>query len=143
MAFISRRRRAFNWFTQFFSDERYFQLLHFLKLKEVPDIRNPNTLNEKILWRIVFDKKEIHSQLTDKVGMRNYLAKLGLKAHLPIVYYIGKKPLDIPFGKLPKSFVVKPNHASGRVIFVDDKDDFDKENLISLCEKWLAFSYFD
>lgn len=140
---ISIKRRIFNALTHYFSDEHYFQILHFLKLKKIPNIREPKTFNEKILWRIVFDKKEIFSQLTDKVGMREYIKELGLEAYLPTAYFIGNNPIDIPFKELPKSFVVKPNHASGRVIFVYDKNDLNKEELINTCKTWLAFSYYE
>jgi len=125
------------------TDKQYFQLLFLLKFRKFPNLDQPKTLNEKTIWRILFDRREIYSRLTDKVGMRKYSKEIGLSAHLPKTYFIGTNPREIDFNKLPNSFVVKPNHASGQLIVVNDRKLFDKSELIKTCEEWLAFSYYD
>ena len=142
-AFISIKRRIFNKVTSRLTDKQYFQLLFLLKLKKFPNLDQPRTLNEKIIWRILFDRREIFSRLTDKVGMREYMKEIGLAAHLPKTYFIGTNPQEIHFNKLPNSFAVKPNHASGQIIIVKDKNLLDKGELINTCSEWLAFSYYD
>lgn len=71
------------------------------------------------------------------------MKEIGMAAHLPTTYFIGTNPREILFNKLPNSFVVKPNHASGQIIIVKDKSLLDKGELINTCDEWLAFSYYD
>jgi len=141
--FISKKRWVFNLLTQRFTDKQYFQLMYLLAFKKLPNLDHPRNLNEKTIWRILFDRKEIYSRLTDKVGMRDYIREIGLAAHLPKTYFIGTNPREIPFDDLPPTFVVKPNHASGQIIIANEQSLVDTDELIRICDEWLAFSYYD
>ena len=141
--FISIKRRIFNSITKPLSDKQYFQLLFFLKFRRLPNIEQPKTLNEKTIWRILYDRRDIFTRVTDKVGMRDYMKEIALSAHLPKTYFIGTNPREIDFENLPVSFVAKPSHASGHIVVVDKNHLLQKEELINTCHKWLTFSYFD
>ena len=143
MQLISLKRRIYNKITHPLDDKRYFQLLFLLRMKIFPNLARPKTLNEKVIWRILYDRNDLFTRLTDKARMREYVQELGLGNHLPKTYFIGANPDDIPFDTLPTSFVIKPNHASGQIIFVQDNMSIEREKIVNMCRKWLAFNYYE
>lgn len=56
------------------SDESYFTKRHKAIFGYTPDFRNPQTFNEKIIHRILFDKNPIYTSLADKLKARIYIA---------------------------------------------------------------------
>ena len=112
-------------------------------MKIFPNLARPKTLNEKVIWRILYDRNDLFTRLTDKARMREYVQELGLGNHLPKTYFIGANPDDIPFDTLPTSFAIKPNHASGQIIFVRDNMSIEREKIVNMCRKWLAFNYYE
>jgi hypothetical protein len=66
-----------------------------------PNLLRPGTLNEKILYRILFDRRPILRRLADKAAVRAYVeARLGTGV-LPKLYWLGRRPGEIPFEALP------------------------------------------
>ncbi|MBN2396608.1 MAG: hypothetical protein JXC36_09160, partial [Candidatus Atribacteria bacterium] len=45
-----------------------------------------------------------------------------------------------PFERLPSAFMVKPNHASGSHIIVEN-GHFNKKEMIKICQRWLKTPY--
>ena len=108
-----------------------------------PNLLRPGTLNEKILYRMLFDRRPILRWLADKAAVRPYVeARLGPGA-LPKLYWLGRRPGEIPFDALPDRFVVKPTHGSGWVRIVRDKAALDRRALVAECERWLKQSYYE
>ena len=108
-----------------------------------PNLLRPGTLNEKILYRMLFDRRDILCRLADKAAVRPYVeARLGPGA-LPKLYWCGRRPGEIPFEALPDRFVVKPTHGSGWVRIVRDKAALDRRALVAECERWLKQSYYE
>jgi hypothetical protein len=108
----------------------------------LPNLVRPRTLNEKIVRRMLFDRRPILTQLADKYAVREYV-KTKVGAHvLPRLYWVTKAPDDIPFGDLPSQFVVKPTHGSGWVHIVYDKALLDQRELIDTCRRWLSQNYY-
>lgn len=58
------------------SDEEYFIKRHKKVFGYVPDFKNPQTYNEKIIHRILFDRSPIYTALADKLKARMYIATL-------------------------------------------------------------------
>jgi len=54
--------------------------------------------------------------------------------------YVTDKPESIPLERLPSSFIVKPNHASGCKIVVEN-GHFNKKEMIRTCQRWLKIPY--
>lgn len=109
------------------------------------DLKNPRSFNEKIVWRKIYDRNPLYPRVTDKYLVRDYIReKLGAqKANeilIPLLFY-GKDPAAIPFDRLPRQFVVKPSHASGRIIIVRDKREIDQDAIIATCKEWLSDTY--
>jgi hypothetical protein len=108
-----------------------------------PNLFRPTTFNEKLLHRILFDRRPIWTLLQDKYAVREYVkARLGEQV-LPRLYWVTTTPADIPFDVLPDRFVVKPTHASGRIVLVPNKATLNRQELIETCQGWLRENYFD
>lgn len=49
---------------------------------------------------------------------------------------------EIDFDMLPEQFVLKCTHDSGSIVFVEDKDKFDKKEAKRILEKALGINYY-
>lgn len=124
-------------------DSVFAILYHIKRYKELPNIFNPKTLNEKILHRKLFDRRPILTAFADKYLAAHYVMnKIG--GHiLPEIYWVTENPETIPFDKLPDKFVIKPTHGSGWVKIVTDKSDMDRVEIINTCNHWLSQNFYE
>ena len=124
--------------------------------------RQPVTFNQKLLWKMTKDRSPLLTTFADKVAMRDYVAGLVGRQHLTDLYDVVEDPDRLDPNRLPETFVVKPNHASGMVWFVDrahpgresyaclsseifrsTRDGLDWELLRTTCRRWLGIQYSD
>ena len=68
-AYQSKKQRAL-------SDEAYFIKRHKNIFGYTPNFKNPQTFNEKIIHRILFDRNPIYTHLADKLKARIYIHTL-------------------------------------------------------------------
>jgi hypothetical protein len=109
--------------------------------RAVPNLINPATFSDKVLYRRLFDRRPLLPQLAGKATVRAYVeSRLGPDV-LPKLYYLTIRPETIPFDQLPDRFVVKPTHGSGWLQIVTDKSTLDRAALIDKCKVWLKRSY--
>lgn len=92
-----------------------------------PDIKNPKTFSEKIIYRKLYGSKPEFTELADKYEVRKFVDKVLGPGFLPELYYVGENAHDIPFAELPDSFVAKTNHGSACTAIVEAKDNADFE----------------
>lgn len=110
---------------------------------QLPNLIRPQTFNEKVLHRMLFDRRMLLTQLADKAAVRSFVrSRLG-EGLLPQLYYLTTHPQTIPFDELPQKFVVKPTHGSSWVSIVRDKTTVDRELLIKTCLLWLSVSFYE
>jgi len=114
------------------------------KLGYTLNLKNPQSFSEKIIWKKIYDKNPLLPITADKYLVRSYIKQvLGEeKANeilIPLLY-VTDKPDSIPFESLPPSFIIKPNHASGLVIIVEN-NQYDKKEIIQSCQRWLSTPY--
>lgn len=81
----------------------------------------PATLNEKILYKMAFDRRPILATLADKVAVREYVADRVGREVLTETYGVLGSPGELQLDELPDRFVIKPTHGSCAVIIVDDR----------------------
>jgi len=60
---------------------------------------------------------------------------------LPKLYWTGTDLRTAPHGILPKKFVIKPNHMSGSILLVNDRDAFDWKQAYEQTSDWLKQDY--
>ncbi|MDP9128375.1 MAG: hypothetical protein M3N08_08980 [Pseudomonadota bacterium] len=107
------------------------------KSGRIPNIISPATFTEKVMHRMLFDRRPILTQIADKMGARVYVeSRLGAQI-LPKLYYVTSNPASIPFDQLPDQFVVKPTVGNGGVEIVTEKASLDRGGLILTCQNWL------
>jgi hypothetical protein len=60
--------------------------------------------------------------------------------YLTRLYWQGFDPRRIPFDDLPERYVIKTNHGSGQVIFVNST--VNKEEVFAKLDRWLRINYY-
>jgi hypothetical protein len=107
-----------------------------------PSLIRPRTFNEKVLHRMVFDRRPVLIQLQDKYAVRGYVREKIGEHVLPRLYWVTNTPADIPFEALPNQFVVKASHGSEWVCLVPDKTSVKTQELVDKCTYWLSGNYY-
>jgi hypothetical protein len=107
-----------------------------------PNPLKPKTFSDKLLQRMIFDRRPILRQLQDKYAVRAYVRdRVG--AHiLAAVYWVTKNPADIPFDDLPDKFVVEATHGCGWNYLVPDKTKVNRQDLFDKCTSWLRLNCY-
>lgn len=122
--------------SEFFAKIRFVALTGYF-----PDIDNPTKSNEKIQHRKFRRYDTRYSEISDKHAVRSLVAEKIGEEILTDVYHITDDPESIPFDSLPDRYVVKPNHMSGQILFVDSNDNVDVEEIKRQCVQWLEATY--
>lgn len=126
----------------FLNDKTYLKIAYFLKFKEILNLENPITLNEKIQWIKLNDRRKEYNQLVDKLTVKKYVKeKIGEEYIIPTLRKWDNIS-EINFDELPQSFVLKCNHDSGGVIVCKNKNKLDKEKTKKILEKHMKRNYF-
>lgn len=115
------------------------KLRYFAKFKRLPNLKNPQDLNEKILWLKLFSDTSRWTELADKYKVRNYVEKLGLGKYLVKLYGHWTNVEDINFDALPNSLIFKVNNGDGKGtnLIVRDLRKENKDNLRKVLSGWL------
>ena len=108
------------------------------------NLKNPKSFNEKIIWKKINDRNPLLPITSDKYKVRSYLKEVlgeekAKEISIPLLY-VTDQPETIPFERLPSDFIVKPTHASGLNIIVEN-GNFDKKKIIKTCRRWLKTPY--
>lgn len=126
-----------------FKDEVYLRK-SFFKAHGYPlDLKNPKTLNEKIQWLKLHDRRSINTQLADKYAVREYIKEhFGVDYLIPLLFHTSDVNDLIP-EKLPNvPFIIKTNHDSGNYVIVRNKNHIDWKQ-IQIKFKWsMSFNYY-
>ena len=107
------------------------------------DLNNPQTLNEKIQWLKLYDRKPIYSILADKYRIKDYIKnKFGKDLCVPNIG-VWDSVDEINFDSLPNKFVLKCNHNSGNGICIcTDKSKLNITDVKKKLEKGLRENYY-
>ncbi len=107
------------------------------------NIDTPLTYNEKINWLKLNNRALILCNLTDKIKVREYVAKtVGEKYLIPLLNVfdtINEFKID-GFPNYP--FIVKTNHDSGSYFIVKDKSDIDLQDLKLELDRSLCKNFY-
>lgn len=126
-----------------FTDQKYITFL-FEKYQDYKlNLANPKTLNEKLQWLKINDRKEYYSTFADKLGVREYLSKtFGENYLIPMVFstpdYRELTPINLP----DYPVVIKTNHGFGNSTFIRDKSKINWIKIRADFRKWLKTNYY-
>ena len=122
--------------------EKYIEKIFKKKLGyEINFYEEPQTFNQKIQFRKLYDNNPLYSVCADKYAVREYVKeKIGEKYLIPL-YLVIDELTDEQWKKLPNSFVVKPTHDNGTVRIVKAKNKADKIKIIKDMKLALKLDY--
>lgn len=108
---------------------------------EIDFNKEPETFNQKIQFRKLYDDNPLYSICADKYRVREYVKeKIGEEYLIPL-YLVTDKLTEEQWDKLPNSFVAKANHNSGPVQIVKDKTKANKKEIIRELNNQLKLDY--
>lgn len=123
--------------------DRIYLLIKFkTRMGKFPNLRNPETFNEKLQWLKLHDRKPEYSAMVDKHEVKKYIAdRIGEKYVIPTIG-LWERFEDIDFEKLPDQFVLKCTHDSGGLIICKDKGKLDMETARKKVTRSLGKNYY-
>ncbi|MDZ7619899.1 MAG: ATP-grasp fold amidoligase family protein [Patescibacteria group bacterium] len=115
------------------------------ELGREPDLANPQTFNEKLQWLKLYRRAPGLNRLVDKCVVRRVVEQEVGSRYLNELYGVFETPdaLHAALGRLPDSFVIKPNHWSGAVWRVPAKRQLDWPKVSREMTALLAASFYD
>lgn len=108
------------------------------------NLKNPQTLNEKILW-LKFNtywENPIVKCCADKWAVRGYLEEKGFGDVLTKLIAVYDHVEDIEWDDLPEQFAMKVNVGSGGNLIVSDKSTLDIEAAKKQLKIWMKKKYW-
>ena len=125
-----------------------------------PNLRDPKTFNEKILWKKAYVRDPLLTLTADKYAVRDYIRdKLGqqqARQLLVSLLHVVSSPDDLSLDALTPPYVIKTNHGSGFNLFVKDRNSegqflisyedtepqlWTESQIKSQLRKWLSTTY--
>ena len=88
------------------------------------NLEKPKSLSEKIQWLKLNDITPLKTQLSDKLGLREYCKEHFPEIKFAKVYTSGNSFEELNFDLCPDDIVIKCNHACQEHVFVKDKKLF-------------------
>ncbi|WP_205438033.1 ATP-grasp fold amidoligase family protein [Edwardsiella tarda] len=85
----------------------------------------PQTFNEKIIFRMIFDRNKRFTELADKVIARDFIRQQIGEKYVVATLGVYSAFDHIDFNMLPQKFVIKCSHDSASAIVCTDKAQFD------------------
>jgi hypothetical protein len=113
--------------------------LHFrLKAGYWPNLRRPETFNEKIQYRKLYGDQETFARFADKLAVKALVRDvLGDSFVVPTLWH-GKLLVPAAERDWPLPLVIKSNHGTGRNYFARSRGELENPKLDTLCARWLT-----
>ena len=114
----------------------------YLRFKRKLNLKNPQTLADKVTYLFLHKQTHLMSKCTDKWEVRKYITQKGLSDILiPTVGGPWNKVKEIDFDKLPNKFILKATHGCKMNYIVEDKSKLDLVNCKKTLQSWLNTTY--
>ena len=123
-------------------DKVYLRLLYRRQLNQKLNLKDPRTVNEKLQWLKLYDRRPEYSTMVDKYAVKKYVADIIGEEYIIPTLGVWDKPEDIKWDYLPDSFCLKCTHDSGTIIIVRDKTMINKPEIINQLNKWLKRDFW-
>lgn len=127
-------------FPSFIPDKMYLTIIYKCRMGKWINWKNPKSFTEKIQWLKLYNRSAQYTQMVDKIGVKEYVAKIIGPEYIIPTICVWDKVDDIKFDTLPNQFVLKTTHGggSGGVVICRDKSSFDKVAALKKLKKSLA-----
>ncbi len=107
-----------------------------------PNLKNPETFNEKLTWMKFFWYDPLAVQCADKYDVREFVRQRGLESILNPLFGVYDDVDEIDFFGLPESFVLKVAHGCGFNIICENKQELDWEETKEKIRRWQKINYY-
>ena len=104
--------------------------------RRFPNIAQPRAVNEKFIWRKVFDRDPRFTVVSDKLACKEWVRARVPDLKIPAVLWEGTDPDDIPDELLASSVVIKANHSWNTFLLIHD-GQCDRVSLAAAARRWL------
>lgn len=122
-------------------DDEYLKRQYKAIMGKELNLDNPITLNEKIQWLKIHDRKPTYSTMVDKYAAKKYVSEIiGDKYIIPTIG-VWDSVKDIDFNMLPDQFVLKCTHNSHCLVICTDKSKLDIKKAKKKLSKGLKQEY--
>ena len=129
------------WFGKHFP-ETLMRIRYYVRFKKCLNLKNPKTLNEKILYLSLRTDTTEWTQLADKHAVQQWVREKGLEEILIPQYLYIRDGEKLDTDLLPQEgFVLKTTHGSGDVMICCDKANFSAENAMTFFAPYLKRRY--
>lgn len=123
--------------------DRIFIMLKYRKaFGRWPNLKNPQTFNEKLNWLKLHDRNPLYTRMVDKCEAKRYVADLIGEEYIIPTLGVWNRAEDIDFDALPDKFVLKATHDSGRVIICKDKSKLDRAKAVREMKESLKRDFY-
>lgn len=102
-----------------------------------PDLASPSTFNERMLHRLVYDRDPRLIVLSDKIAVKDYVARLVGPAYNVPLLGAWRTQRQIDWSALPAQFVLKPSGDTGKFVLVRSPANRNTEHLAAIARSWL------
>lgn len=123
-------------------DKAFIRMKYFHHFGKFPNLKNPQTYNEKLQWLKLYDRRYEYTNMVDKYEAKKVISNIVGEQYIVPNYGVWDSFDEIDFDKLPNQFVLKTTHDCGGVVICKDKKKFDKVTAKRFLEKHLAYNYF-
>jgi hypothetical protein len=104
----------------------------------LPDLRDPKTFSEKIIWRKLNEEDALFATISDKVRVKDHVReKIGERWVIPH-YWAGTELPPRAERDWPLPWIVKANHASGWNYIVVRRDQLDWDLIEEKVGRWVT-----
>jgi TupA-like ATPgrasp len=122
-------------------DKLAIQIQHLRSHHRWPNLRNPQTFNEKVHHRMLYDRDPRLPRLADKVLVKDYVAQTIGREWINPTIWSGRRLPPRSARDWPIPYVLKANHGCEWNYFVRTRSDENWEYIEALAKKWLASNY--
>ena len=123
-------------------DRLYIAIKYKMSLGRFPNLKNPQTFNEKLQWLKLHSRNSEYTRMVDKYEAKKFIAdSIGEEYVIPTLG-VWDKFDDIDFDILPDQFVLKCTHDSGGLVICRDKSKLDIAAAKKKIEKCLKTNYY-
>ena len=114
---------------------------YFRRFRKFPNLKSPETFNEKIAWRKLYQRNPKFPLFSDKIAAKAEVARLIGEQHIVKTLWAGDTPESIPFDKLEPPYVIKVNHSCDGTLFVRTNQDINKERIVLSIREQLRYNH--
>ncbi|MCF0166958.1 MAG: glycosyl transferase [Bacteroidales bacterium] len=97
-----------------------------IKKHRLPNIEHPKSYSEKLQWLKLYYHDPASVEWVDKIRVKPFIDRIVGPGHTIPTLAIYKRPDEIPWEKLPETFVLKTTHDSGGVAICRDPKTFSR-----------------